>query len=61
MNMKATYKAITFGEWLQSWFEIYKSPTLRPNSVRNIEQMILVRGITPNRATEAGDFGRSPR
>jgi uncharacterized membrane protein YjjP (DUF1212 family) len=28
MNMKATYKAMTFGEWLNSWFEIYKSPII---------------------------------
>jgi integrase len=40
MNRKVTYKAVTFGEWLQNWYNIYKAPTLRPNSVRNIEQMI---------------------
>lgn len=33
-------KLILFGEWLQQWFEVYKKPNLKPNSVRNIEQMI---------------------
>lgn len=33
-------KILTFGEWLQQWFEVYKKPNLQPNSVRNIEQMI---------------------
>ncbi len=31
---------ISFGEWLTEWFEVYKKPTLQPNSVRNIEQII---------------------
>lgn len=31
---------ITFGEWLQRWFEVYKKPNLQPTSVRNIEQII---------------------
>ena len=30
----------TLGSWLEEWFEVYKKPTLRPNSIRNIEQMI---------------------
>lgn len=33
-------KIKTFGEWLTEWFEVYKKPTLQPNSVRNIEQII---------------------
>ena len=31
---------MTLGEWLTMWFEMYKKPNLKPNSVRNIEQMI---------------------
>ena len=32
--------ALTFGEWLSIWYERYKVPLLKPNSLRNIEQMI---------------------
>lgn len=31
---------MTFGEWLNLWFEVYKKPILQPNSIRNIDQMI---------------------
>lgn len=33
-------KKWTLGEWLSEWYETYKKPYLRPNSVRNIEQVI---------------------
>ena len=33
-------KKWTLGEWLAEWYETYKKPYLRPNSVRNIEQVI---------------------
>ena len=35
-------KNITLGEWLTLWFETYKMPTLKPYSIRNIEQMIRI-------------------
>ncbi len=31
---------ITFGVWLDFWYETYKKPLLKPYSVRNIEQVI---------------------
>ena len=31
---------ITFGEWLNIWFDTYKKPNLKPYSLRNIEQQI---------------------
>lgn len=34
------YNEITFGAWLMLWFERYKKPRLKPNSLRNIEQII---------------------
>lgn len=33
-------KTITFGSWLAFWFDTYKKPTLKPYSLRNIEQVI---------------------
>ncbi len=38
--MKAPNKKTTLGEWLVFWFETYKKPTLKPYSLRNIEQVI---------------------
>ena len=37
-----SFDSITFGEWLNVWFEIYKKPNLKPYSIRNIEQMIRI-------------------
>lgn len=34
------YNELTFGEWLDLWYERYKKPRLAPNSLRNIEQII---------------------
>lgn len=31
---------VTFGAWLDFWYETYKKPTLKPYSLRNIEQVI---------------------
>lgn len=33
---------ISFGKWLQLWFETYKKPYLSPYSLRNIEQVIRI-------------------
>ena len=40
MNDKAAFETITFGAWLIYWFETFKKPIIKPNSARNIEQMI---------------------
>lgn len=33
-------KRWTLGEWLAEWFEVYKKPNLRANSLRNIDQVL---------------------
>lgn len=33
-------KRWTLGEWLSEWFEVYKKPNLRANSLRNIDQVL---------------------
>lgn len=40
MRSNRKFWNMTLGEWLTMWFETYKKPNLKPNSVRNIEQMI---------------------
>lgn len=40
VNDQEQLKTLTFGEWLSLWFDTYKKPNLKPNSLRNIEQMI---------------------
>lgn len=40
MNDLKNIQNITLGEWLNTWFEIYKKPYLKKYSLRNIEQMI---------------------
>lgn len=40
MTKTNKYNGITFNDWLNQWFEIYKKPNLKPYSVRNIEQII---------------------
>lgn len=34
------FQNITFGKWLEIWFDTYKRPYLKPYSIRNIDQMI---------------------
>ena len=40
MYVKDGQSAMTLGEWLCIWIDTYKKPNLRPNSLRNLEQMI---------------------
>lgn len=40
MTEKERFQTLTLGEWLTSWFSIYKKPYLSAYSLRNIEQMI---------------------
>lgn len=40
MNEQQHFENITVGEWLVLWFDTYKKPSLKPNSIRNIEQQI---------------------
>ena len=39
-NFDIENENITFGEWLDYWFKTFKIPDLKPNSLRNIEQVI---------------------
>ena len=39
-NFDIENENITFGEWLDYWFETFKKPNLKPYSIRNIEVMI---------------------
>ncbi len=38
--MKTPNKRISFGSWLEFWFDTYKKPVLKPYSLRNIEQVL---------------------
>lgn len=40
INTQLDLKNVTLGEWLSLWYDTYKKPKLKPNSLRNIEQQI---------------------
>ena len=40
MDTKVDFENATLGEWLTFWYDTYKKPKLKENSLRNIEQQI---------------------